>query len=60
ALFNVSDAPQEVSVPLTDLGISGMAKATDLWTGTTGAKMSVKVSVTLKPHSSVLYKLTTK
>jgi len=60
ALFNVGDAPQEVSVPLADLGISGMAKATDLWTGATGAKLQDKVAVTLKPHSAVLYKLISK
>jgi len=63
ALFNVSDAETEVSVPLTDIGLTAKAKITDMWTGKTNPETgaaTANVSAKLKPHASVLYKLTTK
>ena len=58
ALFNVSDIkPQTVSVAFRDLKLKGRHVVTDMWTGKTLGKKSVKLSATLKPHSCVLYKI---
>jgi alpha-galactosidase len=61
ALFNISDTDsQNVSVKLSDLGIAGFAGGINMWTGEKLNLSSKEVSVTLKPHSSVLYKLKSK
>jgi hypothetical protein len=61
ALFNISDTDsQNVSVSLSDLGIAGFAGGINMWTGEKLNVSSKEVSVTLKPHSSVLYKLKSK
>jgi len=61
ALINISDADsQKVSVNLSDLGIAGFASGSNMWTGEKLNLSSKEVSATLKPHSSVLYKLNSK
>lgn len=61
ALFNVSETGKDVGVTLADLGISGNVKITDMWSGTSKAgAVSGTISASLKPHSSVLYKLSSK
>lgn len=58
ALFNVSDSdnPQEVSVPLSGIGIK-KADVTDMWTGRSLGKAKDNISVVLKQHSCKLYSL---
>lgn len=61
ALFNISDSEKEVSVALPDMGITTRVKVTDMWSGKTRSEdLWGTLSATLKPHSSVLYKLSTK
>ncbi|MGQ7947119.1 glycoside hydrolase family 27 protein [Flavobacterium sp. WC2509] len=60
ALFNISNIDAEkVSVSFADLGIKA-AEITDMWTGMKIAPTSNEVSVSLKAHASVLYKLKSK
>ncbi|GGF13866.1 glycoside hydrolase family 27 protein [Flavobacterium limi] len=61
ALFNISDSAEEkISVSLSDLGIAGHVDCKNIWTGEKLNIHSKEVSATLKPHSSVLYKLQSK
>ncbi|WP_269235672.1 glycoside hydrolase family 27 protein [Flavobacterium flavigenum] len=61
ALFNISDTEtQNVSVSLSDLHIAGLADCKNMWTREKVNLSSKEVSTTLKPHSSVLYKLKSK
>ncbi|MFH6957086.1 glycoside hydrolase family 27 protein [Flavobacterium aquidurense] len=61
ALFNISDtAIENISVNLSDLGISGSVQVSNLWTGEKSTVASAAISATLKPHSSVLYQLKSK
>ncbi|WP_116788909.1 glycoside hydrolase family 27 protein [Flavobacterium psychrotrophum] len=58
ALFNISESEKEVAVTLADLGVSGNVKVTDMWNSAAkGGTVSGIISASLKPHSSVLYKL---
>ena len=59
ALFNISDneKPLEIKVALSDLGISGKASATDMWTGKAVGKVTGNILVTLAPHSCRLFSL---
>lgn len=59
AIFNLSEdkEPREISVALTDLGISKTAKLTDMWTGTALGRVRVKISTTLVAHSCRLYSI---
>jgi len=60
ALFNISDRDfREVSVNLADLGISN-AEITDMWTGKKVGTIKDQISVSVKEHGSVLYKLKAK
>ena len=61
ALFNISDTDsQKVSVSLSDLGITGFAAGSNMWTGEKLNISSKDISATLKPHSAVLYQLKSK
>ncbi|MDR2389100.1 MAG: glycoside hydrolase family 27 protein [Tannerellaceae bacterium] len=57
ALFNLSDHPEEMLlvVNLSDLGIYGETRATNLWTGETTGDIHGTFSVTLPPHACGLY-----
>ena len=58
ALFNTSnDKEIPVSVDLKDLGIEGTVELTNLWTGQSMGKASGKVEQKLKPHASILCKI---
>jgi hypothetical protein len=61
ALFNISDANTEkVSVNTSELNLSGKLELTNLWTGDKTTITSGEITVELKPHSSVLYKIKSK
>ena len=60
ALFNIDDENnQDVSVALSDLGITGKVTVTDMWSGEKVCKLAGDVTLTasLAPHACVLYKL---
>ncbi|MFT4204764.1 MAG: glycoside hydrolase family 27 protein [Chitinophagaceae bacterium] len=59
ALFNLSDSstPLAVSVPLSEIGISGKAKAKDLWSGKNLGKIVGNVSAVIPAHGCKLYRL---
>ena len=61
ALFNIGDdESMEVSVALSDLGISRKVTVTDMWSGAKVRKIArgeEALTVTLKPHACALYKL---
>lgn len=58
ALFNISDEKQnrEVKVNLSDLGLQ-KCKVTEMWNGKKMGTYSDEISVSLRPHESVLLKL---
>lgn len=58
ALFNISDTTSEnVSVNLSDLGISSNVDVLNLWTGEKSKISSTRISAELKPHNSILYEI---
>lgn len=59
ALFNLSDSkePLEISVNLSDLGLTRKCSVRDMWTGKSLGKAEEKISVKLPAHASVLYVL---
>jgi hypothetical protein len=57
ALFNTGDKAHEVGVKLRDLGIGGPVAVRDLWAGKALGQQAERVSVTLPPHGSALYRL---
>jgi len=59
ALFNISDEEtlKTVTVKLADLGISGKASFTDLWSGEEAGTHSDDFSIGLRPHASALYSI---
>lgn len=57
ALFNISAEEGTVGVDLSELGITGSVKVTDLWTGEKLGKVSGRVEANLAPHACVLYSL---
>ncbi|MEC3911694.1 glycoside hydrolase family 27 protein [Sphingobium sp. CR2-8] len=57
ALFNTGDKAREVGVKLRDLGISGPVAVHDLWAGKALGRAAERVTATLPPHGSALYRL---
>jgi alpha-galactosidase len=59
ALFNLSDKPEakEVSVKLSELGINKLSGVMDLWSGKAVQNDGKQITVSLQPHSSVLYEV---
>jgi hypothetical protein len=57
ALFNISDGkePIDISVSLTDLGLTKAAKITNMWTGKAIGKFEKTFSAPLAAHASGLY-----
>ena len=56
ALFNIDDEnEQTIEVALSDLGLTGSAEVTEMWTGNSLGETTEIVSATLKPHASALY-----
>ncbi len=61
ALFNTGDSGnQEIEVNLSDLGLAGRVKITDMWSGKTAGQFSGSFSASLAAHASGLYKLENK
>ncbi len=57
ALFNTTDKPKEVAIPLAMLGLSGAIAATDLWEGKPLGPVAGRMARTLPPHGAGLYRL---
>lgn len=57
ALFNLSNAPLDVSCPIRELGMTGKAFLRDLWTGRDLGGVGGSVTATLPAHGSALYRL---
>lgn len=61
ALFNTGDSDnQDVEVKLSDLGLEGRVKITDMWSGKVAGHFSDSFSASLAAHASGLYKLESK
>ncbi|MBN2812788.1 MAG: glycoside hydrolase family 27 protein [Bacteroidales bacterium] len=61
AVFNMRNEsdPIMISIDAMDLGINGPFNAFDMWNGKDAGMFSKKLSVSLRPHSCILYKLKT-
>lgn len=61
AIFNMRNEsdPVDISINAIDLGINGPFSAFDMWSGKDAGKYIKNLSVTLRPHSCILYKLKT-
>lgn len=58
ALFNIGDNENEkLSVQLSTLGLKGSYNVTDMWANKKMGKVKGSFSYTLKPHASILVKL---
>lgn len=57
ALFNPGDKRRDVGIRLRDLGLSGPVAVRDLWEGKALGRQAERVSATLPPHGSALYRL---
>lgn len=58
ALFNISDKKSmDISVDVKDLGLKGVVKVMNMWTGEYMGTVSDKFSQSVGPHASGLYKL---
>jgi hypothetical protein len=59
AFFNLGTKKErlEISVLLSELGISKKVKVTNMWTGEKTGKVKDKISASLLPSASVLYSL---
>jgi|SRR5215469_79020 len=58
AVFNISDAEQAIEYAWKDVAVAeGRYRERDLWEGT-DLPVAASLKVTLKPHASVLYRLT--
>lgn len=58
ALFNTTDEPKEVALPLRLLGIDGDVAVTDLWSGDALGRIAGRVTRTIPAHGAGLYRLT--
>ncbi|MFT4253646.1 MAG: glycoside hydrolase family 27 protein [Caulobacter sp.] len=57
ALFNTTDKPKTVGLPLRDLGLAGSVSARDLWSGEDLGRASGRVERTVAPHGAALLRL---
>lgn len=57
ALFNIGDSPQEVSIALPELGVTGAVRVRDLWTGADQETLTDRLARPLPPHGSALLRL---
>ena len=57
ALFNLGDAPDEVSADLASIGVSGAAAVADLWAGTSLGRHSGAFSPRIAAHGAGLYRV---
>ena len=57
ALFNTTEKPKAVGLPLRDLGLSGAVTARDLWSGEDLGRVSGRVERVVAPHGAALLRL---
>ncbi len=57
ALFNTTDKPMEVGLPLRELGISSTVRLRDLWAGRDIGTARIRISSTVAAHGASLYRL---
>ncbi len=57
ALFNTGDKPRSVGLDLRALDLAGPVAVRDLWEGRDLGQQADRVSATLPPHGSALYRL---
>ncbi|MGK6324354.1 glycoside hydrolase family 27 protein [Sphingomonas sp. DT-51] len=57
ALFNTTDKPKAVGVPLAALGKNGTVQVRDLWAGRSLGSARGRVTQTLPPHGAALFRL---
>ncbi|WP_050183391.1 glycoside hydrolase family 27 protein [Domibacillus robiginosus] len=57
ALFNLRDEPADITVSLSELGLTGIHRQTDLWSGQDESLTKDCLTAALPPHASVLYKI---
>jgi alpha-galactosidase len=57
ALFNTGEEIREVSATLGDLGLTEVKEIKDIWTGEVISSENERISVSLKPHASVMLKI---
>ncbi|MCR4859195.1 MAG: glycoside hydrolase family 27 protein [Bacteroidales bacterium] len=57
ALFNLGGQDATVSVPLSEMGLKGRKKLTELWTGESSRSGRDSISAELAPHACALYKI---
>jgi len=59
AVFNLGEAPEDVRVGWSELGITGaVLELHDLWTHQSAA-FADTIHTALRPHASILYRVTT-
>jgi hypothetical protein len=59
ALFNINDEREvNIGVNLKDLGLNGECKIVEMWNGTKLGKVSDNFTQALRPHASILVKIT--
>lgn len=57
ALFNVGEAPERVSVALSDLGLARAVHGRELWTGLETGLLAERLSADVPPHGAALFRL---
>ncbi len=57
ALFNRDDSSRQMSVALSDLGISGTYSMRDLWLHSDEGTVSTAISATVQPHGCKVFRL---
>jgi len=57
AVFNTTGKKQEVSIPLSSMGINGSCKVRDLWQRKEKGSFSKEIKTTINSHGAVLFKL---
>jgi hypothetical protein len=57
ALFNTTDKPRDIGLPLRDLGKAGTVRLRDLWSGQDAGTATDRVVRTVRPHGAELYRL---
>lgn len=57
ALFNVGEAPERVSVALSDLGLARAVHGKELWTGRETGVLAERLSADVPPHGAALFRL---
>ncbi|MFC0212135.1 hypothetical protein ACFFK0_06640 [Paenibacillus chartarius] len=54
ALFNAAEEPDVIAIPLAELGVSGAARAKELWTGQQLGSLDRELTAEVPPHGAAL------